>query len=95
MLRSPWQISRRWRPWRFLRVPASRRIATRVRAADHVQQRKPAVSAEFAPLLILVMFADMIVTRRSDVSEHLRQEVGGASRKAVETSPQANTRIEI
>ena len=66
-----------------------------MRAADHVQQRKPAVFAEFVPLLILVTFADMIATRRSDDSEHLRQEMGGVSRKAVQTIPPANVRMEI
>ena len=66
-----------------------------MKAADHVQQRKPAVFAEFVPLLMLVTFADMIVTRRSDDSEHLHQEAGGTSRKAVPTTPRANVRIEI
>jgi hypothetical protein len=66
-----------------------------VKAAAHVQQRKPAVFAEFVPLLILVTFADVIATRRSDDSEHLRQEMGGVPRKAVQATPQANVRIEI
>ena len=66
-----------------------------MRAADHVQQRKPAVFAEFVPLLILVTFADMIATRRSDDSERMRQEIGGVSRKAIQTIPPADVRMEI
>jgi len=93
MLRSPWQISRRWRLWRFLRATSRHKRATGARAADHVQQRKPTVFAEFVPLLILVTFADVIATRRSDDSEHLRQEMGGVSRHAIQTP--ANVRIEI